>query len=167
MGFAAEIFYCACNVPLTLIFYDLFKIVNRSITLLVVFFSLVGTAVESVSLLNHFAPLILLGGGHHLSPFTREQLQAWAYVCLEWFEYGFAVARVFFGFYCLALGYLIFRSTFLPRITGVLLAIEGWCYLTNSFANFLAPGMAAMSSPTWRPPRWRKYRCACGSSWSA
>jgi len=48
-GFAAEVFYCACNVPLTLIFYNLFKQVNRSATLLVVFFSLVGTAIESVS----------------------------------------------------------------------------------------------------------------------
>ena len=40
LGFAAEIFYCACNVPLILIFYDLFKVVNRSAALLVVFFSL-------------------------------------------------------------------------------------------------------------------------------
>ena len=76
LGFAAEIFYCACNVPLILIFYDLFKVVNKNVSLLVVFFSLVGTAIESVSLLAHSAPLILLGGGHALSTFTAEQLQA-------------------------------------------------------------------------------------------
>jgi len=79
------VFYCACHVPLTLIFYDLFKGVNRSLALLVVFFSLVGTAVESVSLLCHFAPLILLGGGHYMGAFTTEQLQAWAYLSLRLF----------------------------------------------------------------------------------
>jgi hypothetical protein len=54
----------------------LFKVVNKNVSLLVVFFSLVGTAIESVSLLAHSAPLILLGGGHALSAFTAEQLQA-------------------------------------------------------------------------------------------
>jgi hypothetical protein len=97
---------------------------SRSLALLVVFFSLVGTAVESVCLLCHFAPLILLGGGHYMGAFTTEQLQAWAYLSLRWFEYGFSIALVFFGFYCLAMGYLIFRSSFAPRIIGVLLAIE-------------------------------------------
>jgi hypothetical protein len=147
MGFAAEIFYCACNVPLTLIFYRLFKVVNRNATLLVVFFGLVGTAVECVSLLCHFMPIILLGGGFQMSVFTPEQLQVWAYLSLEMFEYGFAIALVFFGFYCLSMGYLIFRSTFLPRIIGLLMGIEGLLYLINSFANFLAPGIAARVFP--------------------
>jgi hypothetical protein len=56
MGFAVEVFYCACNLPLILIFYDLFKAVSRTFAVLVVFFSLVGMAVESVSLLCHSRP---------------------------------------------------------------------------------------------------------------
>lgn len=147
-GFAVELFYCAaCNIPIIVIFYNLFKVVNRNITLLMVFFDLVTTAIESVSLLAHYAPLILLGGGHHLGAFTAEQLQAWAYVCLELFEYGFAISLVFFGFDCLAMGYLIFRSTFLPRFIGVLLAIEGLGYLVNSFALFLAPALQSRIFP--------------------
>jgi hypothetical protein len=66
-GLAVELFYCACNVPLILILYDLFKVVNRSVSLLAAFFSLVGTAIESVSLLAHFVPLMLLGDGRYLS----------------------------------------------------------------------------------------------------
>jgi hypothetical protein len=64
-------------------------------------------------------------------------------MALQLFEIGFSIGLVFFGFYCISLGYLIFKSTFLPRIIGVLLAIEGLCYLINSFANFLAPEFAA------------------------
>ena len=66
---------------------------------------------------------------------------------LRLFENGFAICLVFFGFYCLSFGYLIFRSTFFPRIIGVLLVIQGLLYLTNSFANFLAPGIAAHVFP--------------------
>jgi hypothetical protein len=147
LGFAVEVFYCACNVPLTLIFYDLFKVVNRRVALLVVFFSFVGTAIESVSLLAHFAPLVLLGGESYLHAFTAEQLQAAAYMSLRLFEYGFAICLVFFGFFCLSFGYLIVRSTFFPRIIGVLLAGQGVLYLTNSFANFLSPAIAARVFP--------------------
>jgi hypothetical protein len=147
LGFAVEVFYCACNVPLMFILYDLFKIVNRSAAILVVLFSLVGTAVESVSLLAHFAPIILLGGGRQLGAFTTEQLQSWSYVSLQFFERGFAIALVFFGFYCFAIAYLIMRSTFFPRVIGALLAIEGLFYLINSFSNFLAPKFAAIFFP--------------------
>jgi hypothetical protein len=63
------------------------------------------------------------------------------------FEYGFAIALVFFGFYCLSFGYLILRSTFFPRVIGMPLAVEGLLYLTTSFAKFLAPGIAARVFP--------------------
>jgi hypothetical protein len=147
LGFAAGIVVCLCNIPLVLIFYDFFKLVNRSLALLAAFFILVATAIESVNLLNHFAPLILLGGRHYLNVFTAEQLQALAYVSLRLQSVGYNISLAFFGFYCLVTGYLIFRSTFLPRILGVLLAIAGLCYLTNSFANFLSPAFAAHLFP--------------------
>ena len=141
-GFAVELFYLVCNLPLALLLYDLFKGVNRTGALLDLGFGLLSTVIEAISLLGHYAPLLLLNGGHHLSAFTTEQLQAASYVSIQLFEHGFAICLVFFGFDCLAMAYLIVRSTFLPRIIGVLLAIEGVLYLANSFANFLAPAFA-------------------------
>ena len=148
LGFVTEIFYCAfCNVPVALIFYNLFKVVNKNVALMMVFFDLVVTAIESVSLLAHFAPLVFLGGGHYLSAFTAEQLQAAAYMSVQFFEHGFAISLVFFGFDCFAMAYLVLWSNFLPRILGVLLAIEGLGYLINSFALFLAPALQARIFP--------------------
>jgi hypothetical protein len=144
-GFAAELIEILCGVFVALIFYELFKVVNKRITLLVLFFNLVGAAIESVNLLNHLAPLTLLGGGGYLSAIPAEQLQAQAYLSLKLFELGFAICLVFFGFFCILLGYLIFRSGFLPRIIGVLLAFQGLCYLANSFTDFLAPKFATVA----------------------
>jgi hypothetical protein len=58
---------------------------------------------------------------------------------------------VFFGIHCLLIGYLILRSTFLPRILGALMAFGGLGWLTFGFPSVakqlapfnLAPGMLA------------------------
>jgi hypothetical protein len=152
LGFVAGLIPVLCNVPLALIFYDLFKVVNRSLSALVAFFTLVATAIEAVNLLNYFAPLILLAGGNYFSAFKADQLQVFAYMSLALHAIGFNVALVFFAFYDLLIGYLIFRSTFLPRILGVLMAIGGLCYLSNSFATFLSPGFAARLVPYIQVP---------------
>lgn len=126
-------------MPLILLLYELLKVVNRRVALLAVFFSLVGCAVQSAALLGHFAPLVLLKRGQGLGV-TPELLQAQTYMALQLQGIGYAVALAFFGGTMLARGYLVSRSIFLPRIIGVFLAIEGVCYLVNSFVDFLAPG---------------------------
>lgn len=141
LGFVAELVPLLCNVVLALLFYELFKVVSRRLALLVVFFTLVGSAIEGVTLVSHLAPLLLLRQGPALG-FDPALLQAQAYLALQLQSIGFAIALTFFGCYCLVIGYLVFRSTFLPRIIGVLLTIEGLCYLANSFADFLAPAVA-------------------------
>src|SRR5215471_9946033 len=146
-GLVAHLLALPTNIGLALIFYDLFKVVNRRLALLVVFFTLVGTAVEGANLVNQFAPLMLLGGGHYLSVFTTEQLQALAYMPLESQAISYDIQQVIYAGYLLAAGYLVFRSTFLPRVIGALLAIGGICYLTYSFSAFLAPGFAAHLVP--------------------
>lgn len=147
LGFAAEIVTCLTNIPMAVIFYNLFKVVNKNVARADVFLNLVGTAIEGVVLVNHFAPLILLHGGGSLSVFSPAQLQAQAYMSLQLQDVGLSIALVFFGFDILVTGYLVFRSTFLPRFIGVLLAIEGVGYLINSFTLFLAPALQARIFP--------------------
>ena len=147
LGIVAHIIVLLTNIPLAVIFYDLFKVVNRRLALLVVFFTLVGTAIEGVTVLAQFAPLILLEGEHSLSVFHVDQLQALANTSLDLQAIGFNISLVFFVGYDLSLGYLMFRSTFLPRILGALLVVGGLCYLTYSFTDFLAPGFAAQLVP--------------------
>jgi hypothetical protein len=137
LGFAAGLISVACSVALTLLFYDLFKPVNRSLSLLAAFFHLVGLAIAAFSSLLQLAPLVVLGGGHYLSVFKVEQLQALAYVSLKLSGLAYDAFLVFFGFYCVLIGCLIFRSTFLPRIVGVLMAFAGLGWLT-----FLSPPLA-------------------------
>ena len=134
----ANLIATVCYLAATLLVYVLLKAVNRNLSLLAAFFSLAGCAISGVGFVLNLAPLAVLGGAPYLSVFKVEQLQALALIFLKLNAQAFNIGMVFFGLHVLSVGYLIFRSTFLPRILGVLLAITGLCYLTNSFANFLS-----------------------------
>src|SRR5216683_1086048 len=142
LGLATGLIATACYVAVTALFYDLFKPVNRSLSLLAAFFSLVGCAILAFASLFRIAPLVVLGGGQYLSVFNVEQLRALASLFLELYGQVVNICFVFFGVYCLLIGYLIFRSAFLPRILGVLMAIAGlgWLtFLSPPLANYLRP----------------------------
>ena len=152
LGLVAHLITLLTNIPLGLILYDLFKVVNRRLALLSLFFTLVATAVEGANLLNQFTPLLLLGGGHSLSVFTTQQLQVLASLPLDSTAISYDMQQVIYASGLLVDGYLVFKSTFLPRAVGVLLAIGALCYLTYSFADLLAPGFAAHLVPYIQVP---------------
>ena len=176
-GFAAYLLVVASYVAVTALFYELFKPVNRSLSLLAAFFSLVGCAIQASACLFYLASLVVLGGAEYLSVFKLEQLQALALMFIKLHAQAFDFGLVFFGFYCLLIGYLIFRSTFLPRILGALMALAGlgWLtFLSPPLANYLspyilAPGLLGEGSLTlWllvmgvNVQRWKEQASAAG-----
>jgi uncharacterized protein DUF4386 len=124
---AAFVIGVVCYVAVTALLYSLLMPVNRTLSLLAAFFSLVGCALWAVGSLFQLAALDILRDGGGL---TVEQAQALAHSLLQLNAEALSVGIVFFGFYCLLIGYLIFRSTFLPRIVGALMALTGAGYLT-------------------------------------
>ena len=137
LAFAVYLIEMACQIAMTSLFYDLLKPVSRNIALLATFFGLTGCVIKTLSRLFFIAPLLVLGGAHYLSVFNAEQLQALALLLLKVNSRGAGVALVFFGLSAPLTGYLIVRSTFLPRILGVLEIIGGLGWL-----SFLYPPLA-------------------------
>ena len=150
LGFASSLIGVAFHVAWALLMYELLKPVNKSLSLLAAFFVLVCCAMQALTSLFYLAPLLILRGGSSLSAFTAEQLQSLALMFLKLNQYAYNIDLVFFGLWCVLTGYLIFRSTFLPRILGVLLAISGlgWViYLYPPLAYHLfIPYIAAASA---------------------
>jgi hypothetical protein len=120
--------------------YELLKPVNRSLSSFAAFVILVGCAIQALTSLFYITPLLILQGGSSLSAFTAEQLEALALMFVTLNNYANDIYLVFFGFWCILIGYLIFRSTFLPRILGALMAIAGLCWLT--FLSVLSTPLA-------------------------
>jgi hypothetical protein len=152
IGIAGDLIMHVCDVPLMLIFYVLLRPANKNLALLAVLFNLVQTAVLVANKLNLLAALFLLGSADYLKAFEPHQLHALSYLSLKLHDYGFGVGLIFFGCECLVVGYLIFRSGYLPKTIGVLMQIAGLCYLTNSFALLLAPTFASIIFPAIMVP---------------
>jgi hypothetical protein len=143
-GFASYLVEAVCDVSLTLVLYVLLRPVNRDLALLAVFFRLVSTAVFGVcEVLFYSAPSLILGGADYLKTFSSDQLNALAFLSLRIFGYGSGVAFVFYGIGSVLLGYLIFRSGFLPKILGVLLVVSGLGFVIRTLVLVLAPVYAS------------------------
>jgi len=133
-----------------ILFYRLFKPVNRSIPLLAAFVMLMGCVMWTLCAFFSLAVLNVLKGTSSLSAFAPEQLQTLALVLLRLNAQGYDIGLVFFGLWCLLIGYLIARSTFLPRTIGVLYALAGLGYLTllwQPLAKYLYPYNLALAGP--------------------
>jgi hypothetical protein len=142
LAFAVYLIEMACQVAITALFYVLLKPAGRSVSLVAAFLGLTGGIIKTLSRLFFIAPLFILGGAHYLSVFSAEQLQALALLFLKVNDRGAGIALVFFGFYAILTGYLIIKSTFLPRILGVLSVVGGLGWLT-----FLYPPLGGRLFP--------------------
>ena len=107
------------------------------------FFVIIQTAIIAVNLLNQLSALLFLEGDKYLTSFQPDQLAALSKHALALQSQGYGIGLVFFAFYCLIFGYLIFKSTLIPRLLGILYAITGVCYLANSITLFLFPKISA------------------------
>ena len=90
----------------------------------------------------HFAPLVLLKGPTHAAVFPGNQVQDLAYAMLQLHNLGYNLFIVFFAVHLLLIGYLMIRSTFLPRLLGALLVLAAACYLANTFLHLVYPEVA-------------------------
>ncbi len=138
MAFAGDLLVVAIYIVFTALMYDLMKPVSRTISLLAAFISLMGCATQAFACLFELAPLLLLGHDPYLGTFKPDQLQSLAYLSLKLYAATYGISLVFFGFYNLTIGYLVFKSTFLPRVLGVLMAIScpvGLTFLWPPFAT--------------------------------
>jgi hypothetical protein len=138
LGFAAAVIVVICNLPMGFILFELLKVVNPRLALLALVFIIASTTLEAVNLFNYIEPLFTFSLPEYVRAFDPEELQALARGPIRMFGYAFSVSLTFFGVYCALIGFLIFRSKFLPPILGLLMIVAGLTYWINSFRLFLA-----------------------------
>jgi hypothetical protein len=146
LAFALLFVGSLCYLGVTALIYELLRPVNRSIALFGAFAGLAGLTIGAASAVNELGALDLLKQAATAAPAAANQLQTIAQVFLRDGP-EFKVGMVFFGLQVASIGYLILRSTLVPRIIGGVLVAGGLSYIVTSFATFVAPAFGARLSP--------------------
>ena len=123
-------------ILLPLVLYQFLKSVNKNIALLMLVLALMGIPIAFINELNYFAVLLLLNGADSLAALGADRLPAQVMFFLDLHGYGGYLAQVL-SLWLLPLGYLVFKSGFLPRILGILLVLGCFGYLIDAVSFFL------------------------------
>ena len=119
--------------------YFLLKPVNQSLSLLAAWFRVVYAAIFVSALNNLLIVLQLLNGSDYLQVFETDQLHAQVMLSLNAFTDGWNIGLAIFGLHLLVLGYLVFKSGYLPKFLGILVVIAGSGYLIDNLGKLLSP----------------------------
>jgi hypothetical protein len=144
LGIVGDSLVFLIEIVLSVLLYLLLKPVSRTLSLVVGFSRLAMTVIQGINLLNHFIVLLLLSGAGYLTVFEPDQLHALALLFLNAHQDVVLIWGFSFGLHLLVLGYLVYKSVYIPRFVGVLLVVASLCYLTQSLGNILLPNNEAI-----------------------
>lgn len=123
IGFALSLISVLFHVAWALLMHDLFRIVNKGVSRFALLVMVVGSTIQALVALFYIAPLVVLRGSYEA--LSAPQVNEIALILFKVNGQAFNLYLVFFGAWCAVTGYLMFRSTFMPRIFGALLMVSG------------------------------------------
>jgi Domain of unknown function (DUF4386) len=139
-GIAAFAVNFVLDVVVAWALYILLRRTSRSLSLLAAWFRVATGVIGATALLNLLAVLPLVHDTGYATALEAGQRSTQVMLYHDAFIYGFGIALVFFGVHLLLLGYLAYRSPYVPSVFGMLLALAGFGYLVNYLARILLTG---------------------------
>lgn len=147
VGILATVVSHTLFVFVVLSLYQLFRDVDRGLSLLIVVLVCVGAAAELANILNRAAPLVLLGDAAYLDVFTRPQREALAYLFLRLNNSLGQLLMLIWGVWLIPFGMLVIKSGWFPKFLGVLLYLAGAGYMIGFVLRLLSPPTYSLISP--------------------
>jgi hypothetical protein len=127
--------------------YVLLRPVNKDLALLFLVLNAVGVAIQGASMLSLVSAMLQGDAVSHMQAFSAAQLEGLALLSINVYKTGFVTAQLFFGTWLFPLGYLVYKSRFLPRFLGVLLILDGFAELIWFLQALLLPAYPAIHYP--------------------
>jgi hypothetical protein len=140
LGIVSLIMVIALDVVVAWALYRVFSPVSRSISMLAAALRLVYAGVFLVAIGQLLGVLRLLSNDGYLGVFSADQVHAQALLGITAFSDLWYVGLFLFGLHLLVVGYLAYRSGYVPRLLGALLAIAGLGYAADSLGVVLSQG---------------------------
>lgn len=139
MGISIFLVVAILDIIIAWALYVLFKPINKSLSLLAAWLRLAYAPILALALNHLLNASQLLSRADYLKVFDTNQLYAQAMLSVSAFKNCWDIGLVIFGLHLLVLGYLAFKSGFIPKWLGILLVVAGIGYCIDTFGRFLLP----------------------------
>ncbi len=138
-GILLDLVMVICDILIAISFLYLLYSVNKVIAVTATIFRLIQSSILGINLLNLFSPLLYIDSFTIANSNEQTQIASAVIHNLLAFEYGYLISGVFFAINCFGMGYLIYKSTIIPKFWGVAILLAGGTYLINSIISFTYP----------------------------
>ena len=149
VGFVIDLIAAGLFLMTAWALYRLLKPVNPDVALLFLLLNLTGVAIQCASDIFLISSSLVLSGVDFLKPYAADQLQALAMAFLYLYHNGYEIAQFFYGPWLLPLGYLIYKSGFLPKALGIVVMVHCCTWTATALQFFLFPGFTAITYVSW------------------
>jgi len=139
LGMVSDSVVFLLEIVIVVMLYVLLKPVSKTLSLVAALSRLAMTVIQGINLLNNFTVLMFLSGADYLTVFEAGQLNSLVLLFLNAYEYVTHIWGLFFSLHLFFLGYLVYKSGYIPRILGIVLVIASVCYLIQSWGIILLP----------------------------
>ena len=129
--------------------YVLLRPIDEHLALLFLLLNAVGVTIQCASMFPLLSALLQGDEASHLQGYSAAQLEGLAFLSINLYKTGFVTAQLFFGTWLFPLGYLVYRSGFLPRALGIVLILDGFGVLTWFLQVLLLPAYPQISYPAF------------------
>ena len=119
--------------------YRVFSPVSKSLSMLAAGLRIAFAVVFMVAI-SQLVDVLRLLNDDYLAVFSPEQLHAQVLLAINAFSDVWHAGLFLFGLHLLIIGYLAFKSGYVPKLIAVLVAIDGLSYAIDTFGTVLSPG---------------------------
>lgn len=105
----ADLLSVICYIAMTMLFYQLFRSVDKRVALLTASFSMLSCVSVAFGSFFHVVAMFLLRGAEYLNLLSVRPVPTLVLMCLQLRAQAYAISLVFFALYCLSSGYLLFK----------------------------------------------------------
>ena len=149
LGVASLYLVVVLDVLVAWALFRVFGPVSEGISRLAAWFRLAYAGVFMVAIGQLAGIPHLLGSDRYSAAFGAEQLHAQALLRADAYHDIWMAGLVLFGVHLLLIGVLAFRSGYVPKILGVLLAVAGFGYVFDSIGAVLSESAPVISTVTF------------------
>ena len=150
LSIVSAILCALVTIATALYIYKVLRFVNENYAKWILMFALIAAPMSMLNELNSFAVLLLLKSREFATIFTPGQLHSFISFFLDLHKSGYQIIGIFFGLWLLPMGYLVFKSSYIPKVIGVFLILTCLGYLIDFTTFFLYPNFGiVISEYTW------------------